>query len=84
MGLRKDYPYMEANNDFWELAKRVVKDEEVLEEFRVIFGEAKANKTFPMRGLHKKLMDYRKKSGNYINFTQDERDMIEDLLHFWG
>ena len=84
MKLRKDYPYNLAIDDFSIFISRVVKDKEVLKEFSDILEGARNRKTFPMRGLHEKLMSYRKHKAEYISFTEEDREMIEDLMYFWG
>lgn len=84
MKLRKDYPYDLAIDDFSKFISRVVKDKVVLKEFSEILEDARSRKTFPMRGLHQKLMSYRRAKADYTTFTEEEREMIEDLMHFWG
>lgn len=84
MKLRRDYPYNQAIDDFAVFLSRVVKDKSVLEEFTCILVDARKRHTFPIRGLHNKLMSYRRDSSDYTPFTEEEREMIEDLMHFWG
>ena len=84
MKLRKNYPYDLAIDDFSAFLDRVVRDTEALKEFKNILDDAGERKTFPMRGLHEKLMSYRKNNSDYTTFIDQEREMIEDLMHFWG
>ena len=84
MELKKEYPYNEAIYDFLVFLKRVVDEQKCLDEFTEILEDANKRQTFPMRGLHEKLMSYRKEHSDYKIFTMQEKEMIENLMHFWG
>ncbi|KJZ08910.1 hypothetical protein TW85_23025 [Marinomonas sp. S3726] len=38
----------------------------------------------PIRVVHTKIVEYRKKYSIYIPFTDDEREMIDIIFHYWG
>jgi hypothetical protein len=83
MQLRQDYPYSEALNDFENFIDKQVVHQYMKDEFKEIIDSSRQKKTVPMRGLQDKLMKYRKKYSLYTPFTPEEREMMDDLIHFW-
>lgn len=79
-----EFPYEQALNDLEIFLNRVVMDQNIKNEFKLIIADARQRKTVPIRGIHEKLMQYRKEYKEYILFTDDEKEMIDNLLHFWG
>jgi len=76
--------YNQALNFLEVFFDRVIKDQNIKNEFKSIIKGAREEKTVPIRGLHEKLMRYRKEYNEYILFTEKEKEMIDDLMHFWG
>ena len=84
MNLRKDYPYDEALDDLEKFINRHVHHENVRREFFEILNESRYRRTVPMRGIHEKFIKYTKKYELYSPYTDDEKEMIDDLIHFWS
>ena len=83
MSLRNEYPYDEALNDFENFIEKQVIHQHIKNEFNEIINSARQDKTVPMRGLQVKLMKYRKEYCLYTKFTSQEREMMDNLIHFW-
>lgn len=83
MQLRQDYPYNEALDDLDSFIEKHIVHQDVKGEFKGIIEYARQQKTVPMRGLQDKLMKYRKIYSLYTPFTPEEREMMDDLIHFW-
>ena len=75
--------YSYALDEFQLLIERVVKDNSVKEDINKSIELARSRKTVPIRGLHEKLMCYRKENKDYALFTDHERDMLNSLLNIW-
>jgi len=84
MKLRQNYPYNEALDDFERFIEKYISHQDVKDEFNETISYARKKKTVPMKGLHDRLMKYRKQHQAYTSFTAEEREMMDDLMHFWG
>jgi len=78
------FPHLKALEELEALVERVVIHSEKLSEFQMIFKEARKRKTVPVRGIQEKLMEYRKSTGLYTPFTDYEREMLREIMDFWG
>lgn len=79
-----DNSYSKDLDDLENFIKRVVLHENVKNELMSIISDARVRQTVPIRGIHQKIMAYRKKYGSYIPFTEAEKKMIEKLLCVWS
>lgn len=84
MGIKNEYSYVTTLDELEALIKRVVVDTDLLSEFNHIFKDARKRKTVPIRGIHEKLMNYRKVTGLHTPFTEAEGEMLRDVLDLWG
>lgn len=83
MQLRQDYPYDEALDDLETFIDKCVIHQHVKDEFREIFDSARQQKTVPMRGIHKKFINYVEEHKLYDPYTEEDKETIDDLIHFW-
>lgn len=79
-----ELPYDQALNDLEIFLDRIVIDQNINNEFKSIITDARQRKTVPIRGIHEKLMQYRKEYNEFIPFTDDEKEMLDNMMHFWG
>ncbi|AWF82448.1 hypothetical protein BTJ40_17375 [Microbulbifer sp. A4B17] len=84
MSNRKDYPYNEAIDDLEIFFKKNIKNQESCRKFLDYLGVCRKNKRLGFRYVHEELMKYRKEYSDYFMYTPEEREMIDDLLYFWG
>ena len=82
--MRNDYPYQQAITDLRAFLSKKIADAKTLSELNDELDAALKRKTVPMRYINQKLFEYRKKHNDYSSFTDCERDMLDDLMHFWG
>ncbi|WP_120512567.1 hypothetical protein [Photobacterium salinisoli] len=71
-------------DDLERLIERIVLHENEKNELMSIISDARVRQTVPIRGIHQKIMDYRRKYSLYNPFTATEEKMIEKLLCFWS
>lgn len=83
MNLRQEYPFNEALDDLECFIDKYVTHQDIKDEFNEIFNEARAKQSVPMRGIHKKFLDYVEEHKLYEPYTESEQEMIDDLIHFW-
>ena len=84
MSSKKNIDSEKALKELEKLIRRIVRQKEQLAEFEKILSESRNRKTVPIRGIHQKLMQYRKKYSVYEPFTQYEKEFIQDLFDYWG
>lgn len=84
MSRRSDYPCNEAIQDLEVFFRQHIMEPNELQKFLEYLVECKVASRIGFRFLHEKLMIYRKTYSDYFPFSDDEREMIDDLFHFWG
>ena len=84
MSLGFDYPCGEAINDLQVFLKRHIRDVNELNRFLDYLTECKNAGRIGFRFVHEELMKYREKYSDYFLFDSKERQMIDELFHFWG
>ncbi len=82
--MRTDYPYDLAISDLREFLARRVTHSNVLSEFQEELDSSLKRKTVPMRFIFEKFIKYTNEHKQFVPYTKDEEDMIDDLFHFWG
>lgn len=84
MSNRSDYPYLEAIEDLENFVQKYISDAQEKKEIMEYLEICRINKTVTFRHIHELIMNYRKKFADYRIFSQSDREMIQDLMHFWG
>lgn len=84
MRLRKDYPYDEAINDLANYVEKHIFHDAEKEEFKALLDECRKENRVPMRQINLKISEYRKKYKSYTSHSESEKEMMEDLMYFWG
>ncbi len=82
--LRKDYPYNVALDDLETFIIKHVNNCKERKNFLDYFKLCRQEESLSFRYIHQEYMSYRKKTSHYSSHTQEEKEMIEDLFHFWG
>ncbi|MAZ87638.1 MAG: hypothetical protein CL693_08330 [Cellvibrionaceae bacterium] len=84
MALRTDYPYDEALSDIENLFRRTVKDEASRKDLLNYIEKCKKQKTVTFRHIHEKYVKYTNDYKDYPTLSSKDKEMIDDLFHFWG
>lgn len=84
MGLRKEYSCDEALSDLEKIINRLVVHDDVKKEFTNLFLECKKDGEIPMRWINVKLSQYWDEYKSSESLTNKEKEMLEDLMYFWG
>ncbi len=84
MTKRSDYPCHEALNDLQTFFNAHITDQLELRKFSDLLKNCKSSNRVAFRHIHQELMNYRKEKSDYFPFSEQEKEMIEDLLYFWG
>ncbi|SHO57665.1 hypothetical protein VQ7734_03435 [Vibrio quintilis] len=82
-----EFPYNQSGLALDELEKliiRVVEHELERDDLLKSIADARERGTVPIRGIQHQLMQYRKKYSLYTPFSDDEKQLIDHLLNYWG
>jgi hypothetical protein len=82
--MRKDYPFNEALDDLTVFFESHIKDEKFKKNLMEYIELCRKEKTVTMRSIHEEFFNYRKDSSDYSSFSEKEKEMLDDLFHFWG
>ena len=81
--LNKYYGFEESALDLEMFFKKHIKHQEELKHFLNQIG--RISKSISMRNINVELAKYNEKyKKEVILYTQEEINMIEDLMHYWG
>ncbi len=84
MALRTDYPYAEALNDMRDFFNTHVKDDASKKELLDYLEKCRKEKTVTFRHIYEKYIKYTNDNKDYTPLSDTDKNMIEDLFHFWG
>jgi len=84
MSTNNDYPCNKAIDDLEQFLKKHIKDQRSLKDFLSYLSKCRASQKLGFRYLHEEIMSYRKEHSDYFLYSELERKMIDDLMHFWG
>lgn len=84
MDQRADYLCDQALDDLSMFFKKHIKDPVELKRFLGYLDECRKEGRIGFRFIHTELMNYRKIQGDYFLFSDEEKEMIENLFYFWG
>ncbi|RRW45524.1 hypothetical protein EGJ52_07125 [Pseudomonas luteola] len=80
--MRSDYLYDEALDDiisFFTSHAEEINPDKILD----ILEKSRCLKTVPIRAIHQQFMEIRKSNSCYFSLTTKEKEMWDDLFHFW-
>lgn len=84
MSQRTHYPCDQALDDLDTFFRKHIADTAELKRFLEYIDECRRAGRIGFRFIHSELMNYRKKNSDYFSFSDEEREMIDDLLYFWA
>jgi hypothetical protein len=84
MTQRSDYPLEQALSDLEMFFSKRIKNTSDLDKFTAHIEDCRSAKKIGFRFIHEELMKYRKNNSDYFYLDSKERQMIDDLLCFWG
>lgn len=84
MHLRNDYPYNEALDDLVAFFKLRIKNDFRKKELLGYLEKCRREKTVTFRYIYEKFIVYTNESKDYKKLTVKDKEMIDDLFHFWG
>jgi hypothetical protein len=84
MSQSADYPLNKALFDLEVFFRKHITRPDELKKFLGYLDECKDEGQIGFRFIHEELMNYRKKYSDYFPFTDSERQMMDDLLYFFG
>lgn len=83
--LREDYPYNEAIDDLISFFKERMTNQEELEKMLDLLEECRKNQHLPMRHINVEFGKYLKNNPQDSKpLSEQENEMLGDLMHFWG
>lgn len=82
--LRNSYPYNEALDDLVEFFNRRIKNDFRKKELLGYLEKCRKEKTVTFRYIYEKFIEYTNENKDYEELTDKDREMIDDLFHFWG
>lgn len=84
MSSRADYPCKKALEDLEVFFKAHIRDKSTLDDLLDHLDACKVANRIGFKYIHERLMKYRKDFSDYFPFSDDEKEMIDDLFYFWG
>lgn len=75
--------YKDANKKLMIFINRIILHEFEREKILDILMNSDGER-IPIREVHTRIIEYRKKYSIYIPFTDDEREMIDIIFYLWG
>ncbi|WP_096086540.1 hypothetical protein [Agaribacterium haliotis] len=84
MERRSGYPCDEALDDLEVFFKNNISDTQALADLLDHLIECRKAGRLGFRYIHEELMKYRKNHSDCFPFSEAEKQMINDLMHFWG
>jgi hypothetical protein len=84
MYLRNDYPYNEALDDLVTFFKLRIKNDFRKKELLGYLETCRREKTVTFRYIYEKFIEYTNENKDYEELTDKDKEMIDDLFHFWG
>ncbi|GLQ74338.1 hypothetical protein [Vibrio penaeicida] len=84
MKLRQSYPIQEAIRDLETIFDKTVTDADFRKELQIILDLSKKSGRLPFRSIFEKFIAQRKKNQFYSDLPDEDKEIIEDLFHFWG
>lgn len=82
--MRSDYPYNEALDALIVFFCKRVKNDAAKKKLLDYLEECRKEKTVTFRYIHEQYMAYRKENADYEELTENEKELFDDLFHFWG
>lgn len=83
MSSRIDYPLDNALRDLEKFFKAHIKDKNSRESLLDYLETCKKSNKLGFRYLHEALMKYRRDFSDYFEYSESEKQMIDDLFYFW-
>ncbi len=84
MSLRDDYPYDEAITDLEKIFDKTISDPCFRQEMQITLDKCRQAQSIPIRSIFERFIVYRKKTGDLTDLPQKDKELIDDLFHFWG
>ena len=84
MAMRTDYPYDEALDDITKFIVRCVKNAKSQNDLLDYLSKCRREKTVTFRYIHEQYIKYTNDNKDFSPLSDDDKDMIDDLFHFWG
>jgi len=81
---RNNYPCSEAVDDLESFFRKHISIDSDLKRFLNILEDFRKEGRVSYRFIQSELMEYRKINSDYFSFSDDERQMFDDLSYFWG
>mgnify|MGYP000492079612 CR=1 FL=1 len=84
MTLRTDYPFDEALYDINDFINRRINNKNTKRELMDYLGKCRKGKIVSFRYIYEQYIKYTNDYTDFSPLSDDDKDMIDDLFHFWG